>query len=80
MDLKCISIYQIDFYADCLKCPVTGKSPSAAIHQGRHDYKYVTPILKKEALEKSDLVNLVTIFCINVSISRLCKLRYYHKP
>ena len=38
------------------KCPITGKHqerPQSVVrHQSRNDYKYVTPILKKEALDE----------------------------
>ena len=43
-----------------MKCHVTGKtSRGGSDHDSRDDFKYVTPILKKEAMDKSDVVGLI---------------------
>ena len=44
---------------ECVKCTITGKNanqegPNQFIHNVRNDYKYVTPILRKEAMEPGD--------------------------
>ena len=44
---------------ECTKCNITGKNVQEKSHQFihtvRNDYKYVTPILRKEAMEAGDL-------------------------
>ena len=62
-DHNYVPLIEIGRQPECVKCNITGKAGkdgkskegiALTLHQCRNDFKYVTPILKKEVMEKSD--------------------------
>jgi hypothetical protein len=56
-DHNFVPLLEVGKRPEAVKCHVTGMaSRGGAEHHSRDDYKYVTPVLKKEAMDKTDLV------------------------
>jgi hypothetical protein len=57
-DHNFVPLLEVGKRPEGIKCHVTGMaSRGGSEHHSRDDYKYVTPILKKEVMDKSDMVN-----------------------
>ena len=64
-DHNFVPLLEVGKRPECIKCHVT----VMASHQSRDDYKYVTPILKKEAMDKADLVNRISVLLVDKDLS-----------
>ena len=63
-DHNYVPLLEVGRQPECVKCNITGKTTgkdgkgkegiALTLHQCRNDFKYVTPILKKEVMEKGD--------------------------
>ena len=59
-DHNYVPLIEVGKVPECIRCHVTGNAASRSAvvdHQSRDDYKYVTPVLKKDVVDKADLVN-----------------------